>query len=212
MSGIAAANGVATEERSYFVAIATNGHGAPAAAVRARIIVEEELACGIGATTHWRVGAFDEKFRCGARDGGKEPFEATFKGDEFQAPTFSARNKFVVSFGKTQQIVDGFDPSFRERLLLDEGSEDGTEGFAEAQDFEENSVDSLRLGSRKGIKARGALGSDYAGIDEERNEFVPGEIVCSRRGVSEIKREASGDEVRAEIGGRVGHRFNWFRL
>ena len=112
------------------MAIAANGHGAPAAAVGARAVIEEKAARRIGANADRCVGAFDDQFGCGTCDGGQKPFEATFPGNEFQSPAFGAGNEFVVAFGEAKQIVDGLDPAFGEGLLLHEGSEDGADGFA----------------------------------------------------------------------------------
>ena len=109
------------------MAIAADGHGAPAAAVGARVVVEEEAARGIGANADRCVGPFDDQFGGRTRDGGEEPFEAAFASDEFQAPTFSAGNKFIVAFGEAKQIVDGLGPAFGEGLFLHEGREDGAE-------------------------------------------------------------------------------------
>jgi len=184
---------VATQERGDFVAIAANGHGAPAAAMRARVVIEEEAARRISAAAHWGGGAFDEEFGGGTRDGGKKPFEAAFAGHEFQAPAFGAWNELVVAFRETQQIVDGFDPDFREGLFLDERRKDGAKGLAKTQDLEKNGVNSLRLGGKQGMKASSALGGDDAGVDEENDELVPGEVVRSGRGIGEIECETSCD-------------------
>jgi len=169
----------------------------------ARVVIEKEAAGGVGAAAHRGVGAFDEEFGGGTRDGGEEPFEATFTGHEFQAPAFGTGNQFVVAFGEAQQVVDGLDPDSWEGLSLDERRKDGAEGLAETQDFEEDGVDSLRLGGKQGKKASGALGGDDAGVDEERNELVPGEVVRRGRGIGEIEGKAAGDEVR--MGRRESH-------
>lgn len=182
------------------MAIAANGHGAPAAAMSARVVIEEESARRISAAAHRGVGAFDEEFGGGTRDGGKKPFEAAFAGHEFQAPAFGAGNEFVVAFRETQQLVDGLDPDFREGFFLDERRKDGAQGLAEAQDFEENGVNSLWLGGEQGMKASSAFGGDDAGVDEERDELVPREVVRSGRGIGKIESEASGDEVRVVVG------------
>ena len=194
-SGIAAADGVAPEERGDLVAIATNGHGAPAAAVGARVVVEEEAARGIGAKANRSVGAFDEEFSGGARDGGEEPFKAAFTSDEFKAPDFSAGHQFVVAFCKAKQIVDGLDPAFGEGLFLHEGRKDGADGFAQAKNFQKNGVDGLRLSEQQGMKAGSTFGGDDAGVDEKGNELVPGEVMCGGSGIGEVEGEATGDEV-----------------
>ena len=177
------------------MAIAANGHGAPAAAVGTRVIVEEEAARGIGANADRCVGALDDQFGGRTRNGGEEPLEAAFPGDEFQTPAFGARNKFIVAFGEAKQIVDGLDPAFGEGFFLHEGSKDGADGFAQAKDFEENGVNGLRLGVEQGMKAGCAFGSDDAGVDEERDELVPGKVMRSGSSIGEIEGEAPGDEV-----------------
>ena len=111
---------MATKERRDFVAIAANSHGTPAAAMCTRVVIEEEAASGIGATAHRGIGTFNEEFGGGTRNGGEEPFEATFAGDKLQAPAFGARNEFVVAFREAQQVVDGLDPDLREGFLFDE--------------------------------------------------------------------------------------------
>jgi hypothetical protein len=194
-SGIAVVGGAAAEERGDLVAIAANGHGAPAAAVRARVVIEEQAARGISANADRGVGAFDEELGGRTRDGGEEPLEAAFAGDEFQAPAFGAGNEFVVAFGEAKQIVDGLDPAFGERLFLHEGREDGADGFAQTKDFQENGVHGLGLTVKKGMKAGRTFGSDDAGVDEEGDEFVPGEVMCGGSGIGEIEGKATGDEV-----------------
>jgi len=118
---------VAAEEGSDFVTIAANGHGTPAAVVGARVIVEEKATRGIGATTDRRAGAFYEELGGGTCNGGEEPFEAAFAGDELQPPAFGTGNEFVVAFGETKQIIYGLDPGFGEGLYLNEGRIDGAE-------------------------------------------------------------------------------------
>ena len=183
------------------MAITANGHGAPAAAVRARVVIEEEAASGIGATTHRGAGAFDEELGSGTRNGGEKPFEAAFAGDEFQTPAFGAGDEFVVALGETKQIVDGRDPDLWEGLFLDERRENSAEGLAQTKDIEENGVNSLRLRVEKGMKASGAFGGDDAGVVEEGDELVPGEVVRSGRGIGEIEGEATGDEMGCAAGG-----------
>jgi hypothetical protein len=177
------------------VAIAANGHGAPAAAVGTRVIVEEEAARGIGANADRCVGAFDDQFGGGTRNGGEEPLEAAFPGNEFQMPAFGAGNKFIVAFGEAKQIVDGLDPAFGEGLFLHQGSKDGADGFAQAKNFQENGVNGLGLAVEQGMKAGRAFGSNDAGVDEEGDELVPREVMRGGHGVGEIEGEAAGDEV-----------------
>lgn len=204
-SGITAAGGVAAEEGSDFVAIAANGHGAPAAVVCARVVVEEKATRGIGATADRRVGALDEELGGGTRNGGEEPLETTLAGDEFQPPAFGVGNEFVVPFREAKQIIDGLDPAFGEGLLLHERRKDGAEGFAQAEDFEENGVDGLWFREQQRMKACGPFGCDNARADQEGHEFVPGEVVSGGSSIGEIEGEAAGDEVGLGVGERIGH-------
>jgi len=188
------------------VAIAANGHGAPAAAVGARVVIEEKATRGIGANANGCVGAFDDQFGGGTRNGGEEPLEASFPRDEFQPPAFGAGNKLVVALGEAKQIVDGLGPTFGEGLLLHERRKDSADGFAQAEDFQENGVNGLRLAVEQLIKAGRAFGGDDAGADQEGDELVPREVMCGGHGIGEIEGEAAGDEVGRGAGGRVCHR------
>ena len=186
---------MAAQERGDLVAIAANGHGAPAAAVGARVVIEEEAACRVGANADRRIGPFDDQFCSGTGNGGEKPLEAAFPGHEFQPPAFDAGDKLVVALGETKQIVDGFDPALGEGLLLHEGREDGADGFAQTKDFQENGVHGLRFGLEEKMKARRSFGGDDAGVDEEGDELVPGEVMCGGRGIGEIEGQAPGDEL-----------------
>ncbi len=162
----------------------------------ARIVIEEEAAGRIGATTHRGVGAFDEEFSGGTGDGREKPLEAAFTSNELEAPAVGTRDEFVVAFSESEQVVDGLDPNFREGFFLDERSEDGAERLAETQNFEENGVDGLRLVGEEGMKASGALWGDDAGVDEEGDELAPREVMGRGRGIGEIESEAASDEGR----------------
>ncbi len=200
-SGFATAGSVAAQERGDLVAIAANSHGAPATAMGARVVIEEEAACRIGANADRRIGPFDDQFGSGTGNGGEKPLEAAFPGNEFEPPAFGAGNKLVVPFGETKQIVDGLDPALGEGLLLHEGREDGADGFAQTKDFQENGVHGLRFGVEQRRKAGCAFGGDDAGIHEEGNKLVPGEIMRGGSGIGEIKGKAAGDEAGWEVCG-----------
>jgi len=187
---------VAPEERGDLVAIAADGHGAPAAVVGARVVVEEKATRGIGATADRRAGAFDDQFGGGTCDGGEEPLEAAFAGDEFQAPAFGTGSEFVVAFGEAKQIVNWFDPGLGKGLFLNKGREDGAEGFTQAKDLEENGVDGLRFCEQQRMKTGSTLGGDDASADQEGYKFVPGEVVSGGSSIGEIESEATGDEER----------------
>lgn len=65
--------GVTAREASYFVAIAANGHRAPAAAMSPGRVAKEKAAGGVRADTKPSGGALDENFGGGAGDGSKQP-------------------------------------------------------------------------------------------------------------------------------------------
>ena len=77
---------LAVQERSHLVTIAANGHGAPATAMGAGIIVEKKGTGRIGAAAYAGFGAFDQEFRGGASDGCEQPFQAIFTRQELQSP------------------------------------------------------------------------------------------------------------------------------
>jgi len=168
---------MAMEERGDFVTIAADGHGAPAAAVSSRVIVEEKTAGRIGANAHRSVGAFDDEFGGGARNGRKKPFEPAFPSDEFQPPAFGARNQLVVAFGEAKEIVYRGCPAFWKRFFLHEGRKDGADGFAQTKDLEEDVVDSLRFGVEQRVEAVRAFRGDDTGLHKEGNELVPGKVM-----------------------------------
>ena len=114
--------GAAAQEGGHFVAIATHGHGAPAAPVGAGIVVEEEAARGIGTAANGGLGAFDEELRGGASQGRKQPIESTFAGYELQRPRTFLRNEFIMSLGDTEDFVDGLDPGRRDWFFVDDRS------------------------------------------------------------------------------------------
>jgi len=139
------------------VAIATDGHGAPAATVGAGIVVEEKAARGIGAPANGGLGAFDEELGGGASQGRKQPIESTFAGYELQRPRTFLRNEFIMSLGDTEDFVDGLDPGRRDWFFVDDRSENSAKGFAKAEDTKENSIDGLGLGVEKGAEPRGTI-------------------------------------------------------
>ena len=58
----------------------------------------------------------------------------------------------------------------------------------------------MRLGVEQGEKAGRAFRGDDAGVDEKRDELVPGEVMCGGGGIGEIEGQAAGDEVRCVTG------------
>ena len=94
-----AARGVAAEEGGDFVTIATDGHGAPAAAMRAGIIAKEEAARRVGTAADGSARALHEELGGGASKGGKEPVQATFASDELERPGTATSDELIVTFG-----------------------------------------------------------------------------------------------------------------
>ncbi len=56
------------------------------------------------------------------------------------------RHELVMPFGDAQYFVYRFDPRWRKGPVCDNRSKDGAKRFAETQDPEQNSVDSLGFG------------------------------------------------------------------
>ena len=196
------------KERSYFVAIAAGRHGAPAAAVGARVIVEKKAASGIRAAADGRTGAFDEKIGGGAGHGGEQPFEAALAGNELERPRALAKDELVMPFGDAQNFVDGLGPGRREGLFVDHASEDPTERLAKAESAEEYGVDRARFGCAEGAKTRGAVLRNQTGVYEEGDKVVPGEIARGRN-VSEIEGQTTRDKGRLRIGCESHERASW---
>lgn len=186
------------------MAVAADSHGAPAAATRAGVVVEEEAAGGIGTAANRGVGSFDQQFGGGASQGSKQPVEATFAGDKLQRPGTFLRDEFIMSFSDAQDFVDGLDPGWRNRLLVHDRSENGAKRFTKPEDAQEDAVDSLGLGVEKWAEAGGTILGNEAGVDKEGDEFVPGKIVGSGREVGEIEGEATGNELRRKSGHVTG--------
>ena len=171
-----AAEGMAAEKRSNLVAIAASRHRAPAAAVRSGVVVEKEPARGIGAAANGGGRTFDQKFRAGTGDGGKQPLEAALPGNEFERPRTLTKDKFIVPFRDAQDFVDGLGPGGWERLFVDNTGEDSPERLAKAQRTEEYSVDGAGFRGEKRSEARRAVVRDQAGIYEESDKVVPREV------------------------------------
>lgn len=148
--GSTAAGGVAAEEGGNFVAVAADGHGTPAAAAGAGIVVEEEAAGWVRTASDRRARTFDEEFSAGASNGGEEPLETTFTGHKLKGPGAVAGNEFVVTLGDAEDFVDRFDPGRWKGFLVDDGSEDGAERFAQAKNAEEDCIDGVGFGEEQG--------------------------------------------------------------
>jgi hypothetical protein len=189
----AVAGRVAAEEGGNLVTIAADGHGAPAPAMCAGIVIEKEAAGGVGAAADGSARAFDEEFGGGAGKGGEEPIQAAFAGDELEGPGAVAENELIVTLGNAENFVDGHGPGSGKRFAVYKGSENGSERFAEPQDAQENSIDGLRFCGEKRPETSCAVLRDKASIHQERYEFIPGEIVRGGGEVGKIEREAASD-------------------
>src|SRR5215472_248363 len=115
---------VTTSEGGDFAAVAADGHGTPAAPVRAGGIVEKKAASRIGAQAQPRLRAFGDDVGRGTGHRGKQPLEAALPGDEFNFPVAVARDKFFMPFGDAQDFVHRLDP-FPEYPLPAEESIEG---------------------------------------------------------------------------------------
>jgi hypothetical protein len=200
-SEIAAAGSAATKESGDLVAVAADGHGTPAAAMRAGIIVKEKAAGGVSATADGSAGAFDQEFSSRASESGQEPVEAALTGDKLEGPDAFMGDELIVTFGDAKDFVNGLDPGSGEGFTLRERSKDGAERLAKTKNAEQDGVNGLRFGSEQGAETRGTIFRDQARINQERDELVPREIVGGGREVGEIESEATSDEV---WGGRRG--------
>lgn len=55
----------------------------------------------------------------------------------------------------------------------------------------------MGLGGREGPKTGGAILGHKVSVDQERNEFVPREIVSGGGEISKVQRKPAGDEMRS---------------
>jgi hypothetical protein len=151
---------MAAQEACYFVTVAAGGHGTPATAMGARVVIEKQPTRWIGAAADGRFRAFDKQLRGRARDGGEQPLQAFFSRDKLKTPAVLLGNQFVVALSNPQDFINWLGPMAGKRLMLDNGSEDGAEGLAKAQDLEQNGVDGSCLGQQQRPEPGSTLWSD----------------------------------------------------
>src|SRR5260370_34364315 len=115
--GCVARRCVLAGKSSYFAAIAANGHRTPAAAARARIVVEEQATVRIGAKPKACASSLGDNFRRGSGHGGEQPIKASLPRNEFDLPDAVDSDEFIVPLGNAQYFVYRLDPSPRYSLL-----------------------------------------------------------------------------------------------
>src|SRR5437667_987406 len=81
---------------SYFAAIAANGHRTPAAAARARIVVEEQATVRIGTKPKARASPLGDNFSRGSGHRGEQPIKASLPRNEFDLPDTILSDEFIV--------------------------------------------------------------------------------------------------------------------
>ncbi len=155
------------------VAIAAESHRAPAAAARARHVGKEKTAGRIGTEAETSGRPFDQNLRGRPRDGGKQPLEAAFPGEEFQPPLSVIPNQFVVALGDAQDFVHRFNPFPGNLFLSNHGAENLAKCFLQARRAGEQVVGSFGVTLGKGEKLGASLWRDYARGFEESNETFP---------------------------------------
>ncbi|MGB7731024.1 MAG: hypothetical protein WBL50_23560 [Candidatus Acidiferrum sp.] len=104
-------------------------------------------------------------------------------------------DKFIVALGDAEDFVDGFNPRGGERITIQDRRENGAERFAEPQDAEEDSIDSLRFGGKKWPEPGGPIIRNESRIHKKGNKFVPREVMGCGREIGEIESEATRDEM-----------------
>jgi len=186
---------MAAEEGSNFVPIAAGRHGAPAAAVRAGVIVEKEAAGGIRAATNGSARPFDEKIGGRTGDGGEEPVKAALACNELEGPCTFTKDEFIMPFRNAQNFVDRLGPGRRKRLFVGDRSENGSERLAKAKGAKEDDVDGAGFRGKKRSEARCAILGDESGVHEEGDKLVPGEM-ANRRDVGKVEGQAASDKRR----------------
>jgi len=194
VASFAASRGMAAGKCRDLVAIAAQSHGTPAAATRARQVGKEEAAAGISAQTESSGRPLYENLRGRPRDGGKQPLEAAFPGEEFQPPLSVIPNQFIVPFGDAQDFVHRFNPFPGNLFLSNHGAEDLAKCFLQARRPGEHVVGSLWVALGKGKKLGASLGRNYVRGFEEADEVFPVGRTRESGGVGKIDGKAATEE------------------
>jgi hypothetical protein len=191
-----AGGGMAPGEGRDFMAIAATGHRTPAPAARARGIIEKEATIRVGTGAEAGTWTFRDEFGGGTRDGSKEPVQATFTGDKFQAPMAVLLDEFVVPFGNAEDFIDRLDPIAQESFFMEESVEGVLQGGMEPLGLAEECVGGLRVivGEPKELGA--TIRGDDSGNQKKTEKLLPGEIGGGREFVDEVEAEPATEEVR----------------
>ena len=200
MSSFAAPRRTAAGKCRDLVAIAAESHGAPAAATRARHVGKEKTAGRISTEAEASGRPLDENLRGRPRDGGKQPLEAAFPGEEFQPPLPVIPNQFIVPLGDAQDFVHRFNPFPGNLFLSNHGAEDLAKCFLQARRAGEHVVGSLWVALGKGKKLGASLGRNYVRGFEEADEVFPVGRTRESGGVCEIDSKAATEQQQFRLG------------
>jgi len=158
---------------SYFAAIAANGHRTPAAAARARIVVEEQATVRIGTKPKARASPLGDNFSRGSGHRGEQPIKASLPRNEFDLPDTILSDEFIMALGNTQYFVYRLGPFPGYPLLSKHGREHLVKGGAEPPGFQEQRFRFPRVGWRQTQKLGAALSGDNSRRLQEVNKVCP---------------------------------------
>jgi len=158
---------------SYFATIAANGHRTPAAAARARIVVEEQATVRIGTKPKARASPLGDNFSRGSGHRGEQPIKASLPRNEFDLPDTILSDEFIVPLGNAQYFVYRLEPFPRYSLLSEYGREHFVQGGVEPPGFQEQRLRSPRVALRQTHKLGAALSGDNSRRFQKANEVCP---------------------------------------
>jgi hypothetical protein len=193
-SSFAVPQRMAAGKCSDLAAIAAESHRAPAAATCARHVGKEEAAAGISAQAETSGRPLDENLRGRPRDGGKQPLEAAFPGEELQPPLSVIPNQFIVPLGDAQDFVHRSNPFPGNLFLSNHGAEDLAKCFLQARRPGEQGVRGLHIALGKEKKAGSTLWRNYVRGFEEADEAFPVGRTRESGGVGKIDGKAATEE------------------
>lgn len=192
---LAAAWGMPAGKGCDFVAIAATGHGAPTAAASARGIIEKKAAGGVGADAKAGTCTFGDELRGRTRDGGKEPVQATFAGDESQAPFAVLLEEFIVAFGDAQDFIDRVDPIAQQDFFSEERAKDLVQGGMQPLSLAKECAGALRVILGECEELGAAFWGNDPGNEKKTEQLFPGETGGGVEFVGKIEGKPTADEV-----------------